>query len=294
MALESATYISDLVSTNPTASDAKSQGDDHLRLLKTTIKATFPNVTGAVTATHTQLNTVPDLAPKASPTFTGVPAAPTATLGTSTTQIATTAFVAAASLAAAGVPDQSGNSGKFLTTDGSAASWGSPASGLILLATLTPTAAANVDFLSTFTSTYDNYLILIDGVNPSADDTLRLRFAVAGASDSSAVYAANTIPTSGGTTPSTSTSISVANNVESTGVGVSASVHVFNANDAVKIKSAFAQYASPASGTSEYNLGGSWNGYVAANAVSGFRLYWNGGSNFTATGKVRVYGYANT
>jgi hypothetical protein len=45
-------------------------------------------------------NTVTDatspLAPKASPTFTGVPAAPTAALGTSTTQLATTAFVAAA------------------------------------------------------------------------------------------------------------------------------------------------------------------------------------------------------
>jgi hypothetical protein len=36
------------------------------------------------------------LAPLASPTFTGVPAAPTATLGTSTTQLATTAFVQAA------------------------------------------------------------------------------------------------------------------------------------------------------------------------------------------------------
>ena len=38
-------------------------------------------------------------APLASPTFTGTPAAPTATLGTSTTQLATTAFVAAAAYA---------------------------------------------------------------------------------------------------------------------------------------------------------------------------------------------------
>jgi hypothetical protein len=58
MALESATYISDLVSTNPTSSDNLSQGDDHLRLLKSAIKATFPNVSGAVTATHTELNYV--------------------------------------------------------------------------------------------------------------------------------------------------------------------------------------------------------------------------------------------
>jgi hypothetical protein len=59
MALESATYINGLVSTNPTSTDALAQADDHLRLIKTTIKATFPNVTGAVTATHTQLNQDP-------------------------------------------------------------------------------------------------------------------------------------------------------------------------------------------------------------------------------------------
>lgn len=104
MALESATYISDLVSTNPTSSDNLSQGDDHLRLLKSTIKATFPNVSGAVTPTHTELNYVDGVtsaiqtqldakAPLASPTFTGAPAAPTASVDTNTTQLATTAYV---------------------------------------------------------------------------------------------------------------------------------------------------------------------------------------------------------
>src|SRR6185369_11293572 len=39
---------------------------------------------------------VSSLAPKASPTFTGTPAAPTAAPGTNTTQIATTGFVKAA------------------------------------------------------------------------------------------------------------------------------------------------------------------------------------------------------
>lgn len=56
MALETATFISDLVSTNPNASDNISQGDDHIRLLKSTIKATFPNLNGAVTASPAELN----------------------------------------------------------------------------------------------------------------------------------------------------------------------------------------------------------------------------------------------
>ena len=58
MGLETGTYISDLNSSNPAAGDPVNEGDDHLRLLKSTIKASFPSVTGAVTATHTELNLI--------------------------------------------------------------------------------------------------------------------------------------------------------------------------------------------------------------------------------------------
>jgi hypothetical protein len=42
MALETGTYVSDLVTTNPSAGDPLSQADDHLRLLKATLQNTFP------------------------------------------------------------------------------------------------------------------------------------------------------------------------------------------------------------------------------------------------------------
>jgi len=58
MGLETGTYISDLNSSNPVAGDPVNEGDDHLRLIKTTVKATFPSITGAVTATHTELNLI--------------------------------------------------------------------------------------------------------------------------------------------------------------------------------------------------------------------------------------------
>lgn len=93
MAVETATTINELDATKPGINDLKSEGDDHIRLLKSTVKATFPNITGAVTATHTSLNTIDAKAPLASPTFTGTPAAPTAAASTNTTQLATTAFV---------------------------------------------------------------------------------------------------------------------------------------------------------------------------------------------------------
>lgn len=48
MGLETANYLNDLVTTNPTASDPKSQGDDHIRTNKSAAKNTFPGFTGAV------------------------------------------------------------------------------------------------------------------------------------------------------------------------------------------------------------------------------------------------------
>ncbi len=58
MALESGTYINSLNASNPAATDSLSQADDHLRLIKSTVLASFPNVSGAVTATHTELNLI--------------------------------------------------------------------------------------------------------------------------------------------------------------------------------------------------------------------------------------------
>lgn len=55
MALESGTYISDFVITNPTPGDPKSQGDDHIRLLKAVLKASFPAFTGPMPIPHDQV-----------------------------------------------------------------------------------------------------------------------------------------------------------------------------------------------------------------------------------------------
>ncbi|RLD75155.1 MAG: hypothetical protein DRJ15_17390 [Bacteroidetes bacterium] len=58
MGLETGTYIDSLDPTWPTTGDPVSQGDDHLKILKSTIKNTLPNLSGAVTPTHTELNFV--------------------------------------------------------------------------------------------------------------------------------------------------------------------------------------------------------------------------------------------
>ena len=56
MALESGTYINSLNAANPASTDGLGQADDHIRLIKSAIKATFPNLDGPVTATVANLN----------------------------------------------------------------------------------------------------------------------------------------------------------------------------------------------------------------------------------------------
>ncbi len=48
MGLESASFISDLVATNPVTGDGVNAGDDHLRLTKAVLQATFPGATASL------------------------------------------------------------------------------------------------------------------------------------------------------------------------------------------------------------------------------------------------------
>lgn len=129
MTVESATYLSDLSTSNPAASDQKAEGDDHIRLLKTVLKTTFPNITGAVTPTQTQLNYVSGVtsaiqtqldakAPAASPAFTGtVTAANGAFSGTFSigSTLAVTGVVTLSTYAA-GVTEAAGSNNTRLAT----------------------------------------------------------------------------------------------------------------------------------------------------------------------------------
>lgn len=98
MPVEAATFISQLNTSNPDGSiDPVSELDNHLRLVKTVLQGQFTALgAAAVTVTAAELNSVTGKAGLASPALTGTPTAPTATLGTNTTQLASTAFTQAA------------------------------------------------------------------------------------------------------------------------------------------------------------------------------------------------------
>lgn len=144
MTVESATYISQLDQSLPDPNGPKSEGDDHLRLVKAVLKAQFPNFgTNAITVTaaevnylggvtsgiQTQINgkgAITGQAWTGTHDFTGATiTVPTATAGDSSTKPASTAFVAGVAFSSA-LPGQTGNANKFTSTDGTSASWAYP------------------------------------------------------------------------------------------------------------------------------------------------------------------------
>ena len=163
MTVETASYISQLDPTFPASGDQKSEGDNHLRLVKSVLKTQFPNFgTAAMNATTTELNYMVGVtslvqnqlntltsakAAKSGDTYTGAhdftgatPTVPTQATGDATTKAASTAFVSATAFNAA-LPGQTGSAGKFVTTDGTNASWGSVAG--VISEISTNTAAQN-------------------------------------------------------------------------------------------------------------------------------------------------------
>ena len=72
MTVESVTFISDLDVSNPSGGDSISQGDDHLRNIKKSLKETFPNITEQVTATAEDLNKMSGFAATGNGVFASV------------------------------------------------------------------------------------------------------------------------------------------------------------------------------------------------------------------------------
>ena len=153
MALEDLTgtkYLDDLVATNPAAGDDVSEGDDHIRGIKNVLKTTFPSIDGAITATDTELNYVDGVtsaiqtqidSKTTNATHSGeVTGATALTIADNVVDEANLKvsnaptngyFLSAQSGDTGGMtwaevdalPSQSGNAGKYLTTDATNASW---------------------------------------------------------------------------------------------------------------------------------------------------------------------------
>lgn len=118
MPLETATHIASLNSSNPAAGDQLSGADDHLRLIKSVLLTDFANITGAVTATHTELNAAPTTAKNLADIAGGLTTAGTSTAYTLTTNTVFASFAAMNGKAITFIPHATSGATPTLNVDG--------------------------------------------------------------------------------------------------------------------------------------------------------------------------------
>lgn len=316
--------IFDLNALWPTAADPKSDGDDHLRMIKSILKITFPAFKGVMPIAHDQI------ASKDFVTQTAFSAALPGQAGNAGKVLYTDGTSASWQQP---YPDQTSNAGKFFTTDGTNASWSNmikasvirfadgtdvtklaafdlsglttgttrtyalpDASGTLALRSDTAmqlvaqatvgAAVANIDFLNVFTAAYDKYVIDLQGLVVSASSlSMNIQLANAGAVDSTSVY--NGFAADNAAAPAATTWLYTSTAIgTAAGSGLTATIEVRNANStAVKT----------------VGIRGAINlqpilkegSYTRALAVSGFRLLLSAAGNFTA-GTIRIYGIKNS
>lgn len=284
----------------PSATRGQSQ---QLRDEFTSISAGFSSVNTDITAKETEIQA---RALKAGDTYTGTHnfsgatavKAPTPATSDNSANVATTAQVQAAIAAyamSASTPTTPSDKDKVWTSTGSIGHWAS--TGLFpLVSAITPSAAAAVNALTLFSSSYDNIVIKGSGILPATNDTLRLRVAVGGAADSgSNYYNSSTIGSSaGGAFTTATTSFAVAADLAAAaGKGMDFEIRLLNVNDPVNMKAFMVWGVREDAATPSFQQDIQSGAYIAASALTGFTLFWSGGANFAATGKIRVYGYSN-
>ena len=193
----------------------------------------------------------------ASPTFTGTPAAPTATAGTNTTQLATTAFVLA----------------------------NAPASGLVHINTTTFSAVSSVSLNGCFSATYTWYKIMYYADASGAVQNLNLRMRNAGTDNTSANYSSQYLDGQAATAS--------AGRTTGQNLGLVGAVAITGSWGSIDIYNPFATVTTSWSNTMGF-AGPAASLYMGQHSVAssfdGFTLF---AAANTFTGTIRVYGYKN-
>lgn len=303
MALETATYVGELVSTNPPGTDNKSQGDDHLRLIKATIQATFPGMAGAFGRVQAKATDYTLVANDNTSIIRHHTAAATATLTAAATlgnqwmAVVLADGVAvtidpngAETINGAATLALSSGQGAFIWCNGSAffaAVFSTIAyrPSEYLISHTAVSAAASQDLTFPTTPTFKHFKLVIEDWVPVSDSGMLLRVAVAsvvqsGASDYGYGGASADTGSIANVSDNADTALSLAS-VDSgeSGGGASAVVHILNPFGTVQKKhvhwsSIASRTGSP--GDPEHRTMGGW--YAADSALTGIRLLCSTGN----------------
>jgi hypothetical protein len=197
-----------------------------------------------------------------------------------------------------------GTAGQFLQSNGAAApSWVAAGSGaLTLLSTVNASTSSTVDVESTFSSTYDAYLIIGTGITVSNNNTeLRMRMKIGGSyiSTASYTYIEAQLNSNSGTFDSVRANAAGQNShiQLAAAVGNAASISanvvikIFNpSNTSFSKMAAIETYYATSTFEQYYNAGGAQNSGTAA--LTGIRFFAQTGT--INAGAFRLYGISNS
>jgi hypothetical protein len=199
-----------------------------------------------------------------------------------------------------------GTTGQYLKSNGaSAPSWiTASASGLTLLSTVTASNSATVDIDTTFSSTYDSYVIVFSNMSPDTDTvTPRVRLKVSGAYQTSgynyhSAYPSNASASYTAQGASSQAFIALMGGItqdsRSTQPYSTADMHVRINQPSNSVPTKSISWNGSCAG-STYNVlfgSGQNDTYLGAGVLTGVRFYYSSGN--VATGTFRLYGYSNT
>jgi hypothetical protein len=197
-----------------------------------------------------------------------------------------------------------GTSGQVLTSAGSAAAptWTTLGSGaLTLLSTVNASAASTVDMETTFSSTYDAYLIVCSGVTFTTNNTVFMALMKIGGSYVTSAYGYNVITSDEDTTADTvltgrggvaaATELRCAPNVgNSASASLNLTFRIYNPTSTTRQKM-MDWTGSYISGSPNMRMCFGMGRNTGTGALTGVRLYPQSG---TMSGNFRLYGLANS
>ena len=186
-----------------------------------------------------------------------------------------------------------GTAGQVLQTNGAAApTWVTPAGGaMVLLSTVTASAASTVDIETTFDSTYDNYIIIGEATVTTDGGGLRMRYKLAGSYVTSAYQYHVNLSKSGSTSYAGAQAVNDSYIAISDSIGnasdesIQFSINITNPTNTSKRKLCYWDSAAIWTG-GEVKTGRGVGTNTATGTLTGVRVY----SNTTLSGTFRLYG----
>jgi hypothetical protein len=170
--------------------------------------------------------------------------------------------------------------------------------GMVLISSTNATAVTTIDI--NFSASYNNYIIVSQGLQPSSvNQTMYIRFFVGGVIQTGTVYGRNSGTNVVGAgqdfLSSAFIAVNAAGNTSPASAEPSRGMNFFINMHGVNNSQYKYLY-----GNTSANLGSSLSGqlfagsYNGTSALTGIRFYWSGGDTFAAQGSIKLYGLKNS